>query len=248
MHNEICLTDVGCLVCVTPRRWIVCTLLFSGRTQAGFVISFAILCTSPGQRAFPFCSLYKVPPNQHDTQPTHTDAAVEENYNVVVYVALSKGICDLIGNSPWQEISPDALLLKSFNKNSVYRLKSFSSLNAVAWSQQGDFLLMFFRQMAPQFLLLLLLSICIEALKILTHMAAMDRCIHIASCMDDTVWETCVLQLTRLPQRYHGAAVWRHWGCLLPPCVHVLILQATFVMQQIHFIQRNLLYLKWIME
>lgn len=49
------------------------------------IIPFKILCTSPGQRAFPFCSQYKVPVNQHDTQPgkiftlqlTRTDPVVD---------------------------------------------------------------------------------------------------------------------------------------------------------------------------
>ena len=74
---------------------------------SSLVICFEILCTSPGQRAFPSCSQYKVPLNRHDTQPgtifspqsTHWSAGGGDYYDLVGTALSRKNVCGLSGNS-----------------------------------------------------------------------------------------------------------------------------------------------------
>ncbi len=68
IHINICPTSerLLCLCNTSAVDHVYIRILWA---YTRLVIWFEILCTSPGQRAFPFCSQYKVPLNRHDTQP-----------------------------------------------------------------------------------------------------------------------------------------------------------------------------------
>lgn len=68
IHINICLLSVRlpglCNTAAMAHVYITILWVYEGR----LVICLNILCTSPGRRAFPSCSQYKVHLNWHDTQ------------------------------------------------------------------------------------------------------------------------------------------------------------------------------------